>query len=122
YETSVDWTLVNAPITVALSAENFTGENWALVSTPAGTVNVGGNVTLTAQDDASIYSQSQLAVSSVVTNNIDAFVQLAESIGRNEYSYTTKSPASLADPQTIEEGESVRLASDWANASTGIIG
>ncbi|MGC9328427.1 MAG: hypothetical protein ACP5I1_12400, partial [Candidatus Hinthialibacter sp.] len=72
------------------------------------------NVSIEAHDAAGIHSSSELAASTVVVNNMDAFTQLAENLNKNEYEYTTKS-----GEQTLLLGDRVRLGKDWSDNTYG---
>jgi hypothetical protein len=113
-----DWVLVNAPVFIDLGLENYAGSNWRLASsTPAGTVDVGGNLTIMAEDTATILADSSVEISAIVTNNLDAFAQLADNLLERDYDYTTKS-----GEQTLVSGDQVRVGRDFANpALRGVV-
>jgi Ca2+-binding RTX toxin-like protein len=116
--TSGAWVLVNGPISIDLGSENYAGPDWELVNfTPAGTIVAGGDISLRAEDTAGIKATSDLAISSAVSNNLDAFVQLAENVSQKDYDYTTKSGS-----KTLVTGDRTRLAGDFVQpALQGVV-
>ena len=111
---SGDWTRINAPLSIDLAPEtqNYTtSDDWVLVTaTPAGTLHAGGNITIGAEDSAGVHADTSVEISSTVTNNIDAFVQLAENLSDRDYQYTTKSGT-----QDLVMGDRIRVANDFSD-------
>ena len=71
---------------------------------------LAGTLVVNADDSASIDSNSDLAVSVVVTNNMDAFLQLADNLSGQGYQYTT-----LSGVQTVRSGDRVKLDPDHSS-------
>ncbi|MBN2326053.1 MAG: LEPR-XLL domain-containing protein, partial [Candidatus Omnitrophica bacterium] len=101
---------------VNLAGENFSdASHWVLVSYPAQAGEVDAdNISIAAHDAAGIHSSSELAASTVVVNNMDAFTQLAENLNKNEYQYTTES-----GERTLIHGDRVRLGTNWSDNTYG---
>ncbi len=77
-----------------------------------GNVTAGGAVTVDGDDSAVITSSSELVSSAVVTNNIDAFVELVDNLVGNDYQYTT-----LSGTQTLQEDDRVKLDRNWSDVN-----
>ena len=84
---SGDWIKVNNPLIINLSSETYPRPDvWELVGyTPAGTINLGGDLTIESQDNAVIDSNSEIEISSVVTNNGNGFFALAIELIDRDY-------------------------------------
>ncbi|MHC5029149.1 MAG: hypothetical protein ACYTGR_20555, partial [Planctomycetota bacterium] len=75
-------------------------------------IEVGGALTLTASDTASIGAESDLAVSSVSTNNLDALKSVVGTLGLDDYQFTNASGA-----QDLVLGDRVRFVNGHGSAS-----
>ena len=71
-------------------------------------------VRVEANDNAGIDANSEVTVASVSTNTVDALKGLAGNLGLDDYQYTSKS-----GERTLNDGDRVRLASDYANGRSG---
>lgn len=111
---SLSLTLANPALSINLNnaTQSYaTNADWELrdAALPAGAVNAGGTVSVTAEDNANMRAESSLEVTSVVINNNDAFAQIAAQQLSTQYRFTTKSGT-----QDILTGDLVYIASDVA--------
>ncbi|MBR9891184.1 LEPR-XLL domain-containing protein, partial [bacterium] len=107
-----DFTLGNAPLSIDLSdlAQDYANNaDWQQKddTLPEGSVAAGGEITVSASDNAHIRADSNIEVSAVVSNNMDAFTALANQALQNEYVYT-----SFSGTQTLIEGNVIYIGSN----------
>ncbi|TVQ58422.1 MAG: LEPR-XLL domain-containing protein, partial [Rhodobacteraceae bacterium] len=109
---------INAPRNVVLTnaVQSYaTSANWREVAAQgAGTITAGGGVAVQAADSANIIADISLGLTSVVTNNLDAFKQLAVNLAERDYDFTTRSGV-----QTLTGGERVRIGAGFAGTVDG---
>ena len=86
-------------------SNDFTGDR---------TITAGGLVEISARDEGGITAQSDLAVTAIATNNLDALYDVAVTLGLDNYEYTTASGnQTVVGGAILGKGTRVRLADDY---------